>query len=365
MTTTGNIRALVVEDDPSWQQILTEILTDFGLTVDLAANLDEAVRLLRDFPHRLAVLDLSLGGRDHRNQDGLTVLAAVHRHDPGCVTLFLTGYATVELAVSVIQEHGAFTFLQKETFRRSYFGELVKQSLALKPPRLTSWEERPSGFTAEGNLRKSQPLGEDAQTWPPGKALVVEDDAGWRSLFGEMLADVGYEVEQSRSYVEALGQLKQSRYNLAVVDLSLASSLDPQNNLDGYRLLNNTYQANIPTIVVSGFAIIDRIEQAYKDYHIFACIEKQSFERGAFLETVERIGNYQPFEPELEMLTAREREVLLFLARGFTNKEIAGELYVSTNTVKRHLKSIFEKLGVSTRAAASAKAISIGLVSGM
>jgi DNA-binding NarL/FixJ family response regulator len=361
MMTPDAVRALIVEDDPSWQQILNEILADCGLIVDLAANLDEAVRSLRENPHRLAVLDLSLGGRDHRNQDGLSVLAAVRRHDPGCVTLFLTGYATVELAVSVIQDHGAFTFLQKETFKRSHFRELVKQSLIFKPPQIGLNEEPSLDLFSQEERDTPQQMGKNAQAWPSGKALVVEDDAGWRSLFREMLVDAGYKVEQSRSYVEAIGLLKRNHYNLAVVDLSLASSLDPQNNLDGYRLLNNTYQANIPTIVVSGFANTDRIEQAYKEYHIFACIEKQSFERGAFTATVRRIQSYEPAQ---EMLTAREREVLFCLARGFTNKEIANELFVSTNTVKKHLKSIFEKLGVNTRAAASAKAISIGLGTG-
>jgi RNA polymerase sigma factor (sigma-70 family) len=57
-------------------------------------------------------------------------------------------------------------------------------------------------------------------------------------------------------------------------------------------------------------------------------------------------------------LTEREREVFDLLARGMTNKEIAEALVITTNTVKRHLKAIFEKLKVHTRSAAAAKAIS-------
>ena len=61
------------------------------------------------------------------------------------------------------------------------------------------------------------------------------------------------------------------------------------------------------------------------------------------------------------IVTDRERQVLHWLARGLANKEIAAELYITTNTVKRHLKSIFEKLKVTTRAAASAWASRMGL----
>ena len=60
----------------------------------------------------------------------------------------------------------------------------------------------------------------------------------------------------------------------------------------------------------------------------------------------------------LAVLTVREREVLALLAEGMTNKQIASVLVITPNTVKRHLKAIFQKLCVRTRAAAAAKAIS-------
>ena len=60
----------------------------------------------------------------------------------------------------------------------------------------------------------------------------------------------------------------------------------------------------------------------------------------------------------LAVLTVREREVLALLAEGMTNKQIASVLVITPNTVKRHLKAIFEKLCVRTRSAAAAKAIS-------
>ena len=61
-------------------------------------------------------------------------------------------------------------------------------------------------------------------------------------------------------------------------------------------------------------------------------------------------------------LTERELQVLRHLAAGVTNKEIAAELVLSVRTVDRHVSNIFVKLGVSSRAAATAYAHEHGVV---
>jgi two-component system NarL family response regulator len=63
-----------------------------------------------------------------------------------------------------------------------------------------------------------------------------------------------------------------------------------------------------------------------------------------------------------EALTGRELEVLTLLARGQSNKEIAGSLFVSETTVKSHLRNIFVKLKVLSRTAAIAAARERGLI---
>ncbi|MEM6254108.1 MAG: response regulator transcription factor [Cyanobacteria bacterium P01_D01_bin.156] len=62
-------------------------------------------------------------------------------------------------------------------------------------------------------------------------------------------------------------------------------------------------------------------------------------------------------------LSKREQEVLKLLARGESNEEIAGELFISVATVKSHFTSIFEKLGVKSRTQAIIRALRLGLVS--
>ncbi|MCW2568872.1 MAG: LuxR family transcriptional regulator [Mycobacterium sp.] len=54
-------------------------------------------------------------------------------------------------------------------------------------------------------------------------------------------------------------------------------------------------------------------------------------------------------DPELDLLTAREREVLRLLARGYAYKEIAAELFISVKTVETHASSVLRKLQMSNR----------------
>ena len=61
-------------------------------------------------------------------------------------------------------------------------------------------------------------------------------------------------------------------------------------------------------------------------------------------------------------LTARETEVVRLVATGLSNRDIAAELFISEKTVARHLSNIFTKLGLTSRAAATAYAYKHGLV---
>lgn len=66
--------------------------------------------------------------------------------------------------------------------------------------------------------------------------------------------------------------------------------------------------------------------------------------------------------PAQEKLSAREIEVLEWVAKGYSNKEVAKALHISTATVKTHLIHIYNKLGVDDRTAATTTAIERGII---
>jgi DNA-binding NarL/FixJ family response regulator len=56
-----------------------------------------------------------------------------------------------------------------------------------------------------------------------------------------------------------------------------------------------------------------------------------------------------PVDAELDLLTTREREVLRYIARGYTYKEVASRLYLSVKTVESHVSAVLRKLQLSNR----------------
>ena len=65
---------------------------------------------------------------------------------------------------------------------------------------------------------------------------------------------------------------------------------------------------------------------------------------------------------EQPKLSIRQMEILTYIAKGFTNQEVADMLGISIDTVKDYLKTIFTRLEVSTRAEAVSLAVSLGLI---
>jgi len=353
--------ALIVEDDPAWRELLGEMLEDLGARITTADSYESAMAAIQRGPYDLALLDLSLESEDHENRDGMRVLARFREQWPDAPTVLITGYGTVDVAVQALTTYGARDFIRKEAFDRRRFLETVRRVVNTRPPTPLVTSHAPPRATATTNGTPSA-VG--------GRVLVVEDNPAWQSIFQELFEDLGCQVFISVSYAEARGWLQREPFDLVVTDLKLVSSVSPWENRDGFHMLRVAREKNVPAIVVSGLATPEEIDRAFEEFGVFGFFDKEGLQRDSFLRlahtTLQQSQQQTPSHSArgpnpLDTLTDRQMEVLRLLAQGKTNKEIAAALIVTTNTVKKHVLAIFDKLGVNSRAAAVAVALQHGL----
>ena len=325
------LRALIVDDDPRWRAIVAEILSELGWSIIAMAAPPADVR-----DYQLAVLDIALDPLLARNREGLALIEQVTQQGTPCVVL--SGLEDDELIAQVRRLPNVLDFIHKTSFRREAFINLVRR------------------------------LGAPAVVASP-HLLIVEDDPRWRAIYEDVLSEEDYLLHSAISYGEARGWLQREDIALAIVDLHLISSAAPQDNRDGFWFLRAAQQRRIPTIVVSALGAPDDIDRAYEEFNAFAFVEKEGFNRSEFRRTLaeairsrprdapaeDRVPTQKPMTSSpLDELTEREREVLNLLGQGYTNRQIADQLGITANTVKKHVDHILQKLQVSTRAAAVA-----------
>jgi DNA-binding NarL/FixJ family response regulator len=102
------------------------------------------------------------------------------------------------------------------------------------------------------------------------------------------------------------------------------------------------------TKTISGTELVDAVRRVAAGDAVFSP-RLAGFVLDAFA-TGPPAGEGRPsFDPELDQLTPREREVLRLIARGYTYREIAKELFISVKTVETHVSSVLRKLQLSTR----------------
>jgi DNA-binding NarL/FixJ family response regulator len=101
------------------------------------------------------------------------------------------------------------------------------------------------------------------------------------------------------------------------------------------------------TKTISGPELIDAVRRVAGGDAVFSP-RLAGFVLDAFA-SLPGIGPQATFDPELDQLSRREHEVLRLIARGYTYKEIARELAISTKTVESHVSSVLRKLQLSTR----------------
>jgi DNA-binding NarL/FixJ family response regulator len=102
------------------------------------------------------------------------------------------------------------------------------------------------------------------------------------------------------------------------------------------------------TKTISTADLVDAVRRVAAGDAVFSSM-LAGFVLDAFAGMPPADGDRPSFDPELDQLTPREREVLRLIARGYTYKEIGRELFISVKTVESHVSSVLRKLQLSTR----------------
>jgi two-component system nitrogen regulation response regulator NtrX len=100
---------LIVDDERDIRELIADILKDEGYSTRLAANSDECMAALNAEPPALIILDIWL--KDSR-MDGIDILKAVRRDNPGVPVVIISGHGNIEIAVAAIKQ-GAYDFIEK------------------------------------------------------------------------------------------------------------------------------------------------------------------------------------------------------------------------------------------------------------
>lgn len=208
--------------------------------------------------------------------------------------------------------------------------------------------------------------------------LIVEDVAETRQWLTSIVetAFEGCKVMCAGRVREGLATLQSNRFDLALIDLTLPDG-------SGFDILRHI-RSNCPetlsvitTIVSNDANIVAALSGGANGY----LLKDQPPER--IIQQLKQLADGMPAlspsiarrimqhfshtgpaaEPDAE-LTGREQEVLALISRGLRNIDVAQHLGVSESTIASHLKAIYRKLGISSRAEASWHASRLGLTPG-
>lgn len=199
------------------------------------------------------------------------------------------------------------------------------------------------------------------------KILVIEDEPEMRRNLATILRLEKFDVSQAENGRVGLDL---ARKNLP--DLILCDVMMPE--LDGHGVLqalrDDAKTANVPFIFLTArgeksdlrsgmnLGADDYLTKPVARDDLLHAISARLKRNEQLLTSGSLTPNFDSFEPLLALgLTPRVAEVLLWVAQGKTNADIAKILGISEWTVKKHVLEIFARLGVETRTAASLRAI--------
>ncbi|MFI0722046.1 response regulator [Streptomyces sp. NPDC021224] len=200
---------------------------------------------------------------------------------------------------------------------------------------------------------------------PPVRVLLCDDHAVVRAgLLALLDSAPGIEVvAEAGTGEEALAQAARHRPDVVLMDLQLGPGMDGVTATrrltaapgSPHVLVLTTYDTDADVTRAIEAGATGYLLKAERPEELFAAIGAAAQGRPALSAPVADRVMARMRHPH-PSLTPRERDILTHLSRGLPNRDIAAALFIGETTVKTHLRRIYDKLGVSTRAEAVAVA---------
>jgi RNA polymerase sigma factor (sigma-70 family) len=185
-----------------------------------------------------------------------------------------------------------------------------------------------------------------------GHVYLVDDNADIRWHLTGLLKQFGFAVDDMESAQAFIGIKKLVRPAVLVVDMRMPelSGLDLQTHLHNQSIF-------IPVIFISGESqqqeiinamkagAIEFLWKPFESAHLIAAIERGLLLDTAHLKTQSRTHALHQLEAAL---SPREHEIFIYMLQGKSNKEIAEELGINADTVKKHRAQVMAKMKVTT-----------------
>lgn len=238
------------------------------------------------------------------------------------------------------------------------------------------------GVEAAAQTSQLAPPPSPAPLWPdfmvgqetrPTRVVLVDDDPHIRRVITQELMSEPRTllVAQAESLKEARRVIKKHAFDVLLVDIHLGDG-------EGFELLDYAKSVH-PSVEVIVISVMDCESQVLRAFELgatgylckqswFGCYSEavlQVVNGGAYItpnvarrllqrfgKPVEGESKSTPAHDETERLSAREKEVLRLVANGYTSAEIGKRLLISVMTVNTHIRNIYHKLQVRTRAQA-------------
>ena len=196
--------------------------------------------------------------------------------------------------------------------------------------------------------------------------LLIDDAPDTVRMIAEALDETGYTVLVATDGATALKRLERITPDAVLLDACMPG-------MDGFetcrRLKQTPGMRTVPVIFMTGLAETERLVEGLSaggiDYLVKPVVPDELVARlQAHLRVARELNAVmrargEDAEPDAALLpnplTQREMDVLEWVARGKTNRDVAEILGMSPRTVNKHLEHIYEKLGVETRTAAVAQ----------